>query len=181
MDMSLGELQELVMDREDWRAVIHGVTESWTWLSKWTELNWTEPNPQYIINLFFQIYFEIIPQTQSHESCDFTYVCVHAKSLQSCLTLCNPMDYSLPGSSVHGILQERILEWVVTPSSRVSSHRRDCTCDSCFAGGFFTSEPLGKPDLSYMWIEILCQYSIYSEAILLVLKVINSTIISEIL
>ena len=32
--------------------------------------------------------------------------------LQLCLTLCNPMDYSLPGSSVHGVLQERILEWV---------------------------------------------------------------------
>ena len=36
---------------------------------------------------------------------------------QSCLTLCNPMDYSLPGSPVHGILQTRILEWVVIPSS----------------------------------------------------------------
>ena len=41
-----------------------------------------------------------------------------AKLLQSCLTLCKPMDYSLPGSSVHGILQVRILEWVTMPSSR---------------------------------------------------------------
>ena len=39
MDMSLSELQELVMDRETWRAVIHGVPKSWTWLSDWTELN----------------------------------------------------------------------------------------------------------------------------------------------
>ena len=39
MDMSLSELRELVMDREAWRAVIHGVTKSWTWLSNWTELN----------------------------------------------------------------------------------------------------------------------------------------------
>ena len=40
MDMSLSELQVLVMDRENWRAAIHGVTKSRTWLSDWTELNW---------------------------------------------------------------------------------------------------------------------------------------------
>ena len=39
---------------------------------------------------------------------------------QSCLTLCDPMDCSLPGSSVHGILQARILEWVASPFSRAS-------------------------------------------------------------
>ena len=44
--------------------------------------------------------------------------CVHAKSLQSYLTLHNPMNHSLPGSSVHGILQAGILEWVAMPSSR---------------------------------------------------------------
>ena len=43
---------------------------------------------------------------------------MHAKSHQLCLTLCNPMDYSLPGSSVQEILQARILEWVAMPSSR---------------------------------------------------------------
>ena len=48
-------------------------------------------------------------------------VCVQAKSLQLCLTLCDAMDCSLPGSSVHGILQARILEWVAMPSSRGSS------------------------------------------------------------
>ena len=45
MDMSLSELRELVMDREAWRAAIHGVAKSWTRLSDWTELNWTELFP----------------------------------------------------------------------------------------------------------------------------------------
>ena len=48
-------------------------------------------------------------------------MCVHAKPLQSCLTLWDPVDYSPPGSSVHGILHARILEWVAMPSSRGSS------------------------------------------------------------
>ena len=49
------------------------------------------------------------------------------KSLQSCLTLCDSMDCSLPGFSVHGLLQARILEWVAVPSSRGSSQPRDQT------------------------------------------------------
>ena len=47
------------------------------------------------------------------------------KSLQSCQTQFDPMDCSLPGSSVHGILQARKLEWVAMPSSRGSSRSRD--------------------------------------------------------
>ena len=70
---------------------------------------------------------------------------VHAKSLQSCPTLCHPMDCSPPGSSVHGILQERILEGVAILFSRGSSRPRDRTHISCRSGGFFTTEPLGFP------------------------------------
>ena len=50
---------------------------------------------------------------------------MHAELLQPCLTLCNPMYCSPPGSSVHGILQATILEWVAMPSSRESSQPRD--------------------------------------------------------
>ena len=57
---------------------------------------------------------------------------------QSCPTLCDPIDCSPPSSSVHGILQARILEWVAMPSSRGSSEPRDWTQVSCVAGGFFT-------------------------------------------
>ena len=53
------------------------------------------------------------------------YVC--AKLLQSCLTLCDPTDCSLPGSSVHAILQAKILEWVAIPFPRGSSQLRDRT------------------------------------------------------
>ena len=44
--------------------------------------------------------------------------CMHTKSLQLCLTLCDPVDYGPPGSSVHGILQARVREWVAISSSR---------------------------------------------------------------
>ena len=57
---------------------------------------------------------------------------------QSRLTLCDPTDCSPPGSSVHGILQARILEWVAIPFSRASSRPRDRTRVSCITGGFFT-------------------------------------------
>ena len=57
---------------------------------------------------------------------------------QSCPTLCNPMDYSLPGSSVHGIFQARVLEWVAISFSRGSSRPRDRTQVSCTAGRHFT-------------------------------------------
>ena len=61
-----------------------------------------------------------------------------SQAAQSCPILCDPMDCSPPGSSVRGILQERILEWVAVPSSRGSSRPRDRTQVSRIAGRFFT-------------------------------------------
>ena len=57
------------------------------------------------------------------------------------------MDGSPPDSSVHGILQARILEWVAMPPFRGPSRLRDWTCGSSLAGEFFTTEPPGKPKL----------------------------------
>ena len=63
---------------------------------------------------------------------------------QSCLTLCTPMDCNPPGFSVHGILQERILEYIAISSSRDSSWPRDRACIFFTEGRFFTTEPPGK-------------------------------------
>ena len=63
---------------------------------------------------------------------------------QLCLTLCDPMDCSPPGSSAHGISQARILEWVAMSFSRGSSHPRDQTNISCIAGRLFITGPPGK-------------------------------------
>ena len=71
--------------------------------------------------------------TVDFQSCSYVreqLLCAAAKLLQSCLTLCNPVDCSPPVSSVHGILQARILKWIATPSSKGSSQPRDQTCIS---------------------------------------------------
>ena len=64
---------------------------------------------------------------KEHVCAHAKHVCMHAKSVQSRPTLCNPMDCSLPGSSVHGIIQARILEGVAMSSSKGSVWPRDQT------------------------------------------------------
>ena len=66
------------------------------------------------------------------------HLVVVVKATQSCPTLCDPMDCSPSGSSIHGILQARILEWNAIPFSRGSSLLRDRTQLSCTVGRFFT-------------------------------------------
>ena len=96
MDMGLGGLQELVMDREAWPAAVHEVAKSQTLLGDRTELNDTK--------------FQCTVHRELDDNSDF--YAAAAKSLQSWLTLCDPIDGSPPGSSVPGILQARMLEWV---------------------------------------------------------------------
>ena len=81
-------------------------------------------------------------------------LCVCVLVTQLCSTLCDPMDYSPAGYSVHGILQARILEWVTIPFFKRSSRPRDLTWVSCIADRFFTAEPLGKL-LNHQWIPII--------------------------
>ena len=76
-------------------------------------------------------------------------VCVHTQSLQLCPTLCNPMDCSPSGSSDHGTLQARTLEWVAVPSSRGSSRPRDSTRVSYFLAGSLPLAPSRKPCCAY--------------------------------
>ena len=68
----------------------------------------------------------------------FQYIHNWSEVPQSCLTLCNPMDCSLPGSSVHGIFQARILEWVAISFSSLSFRPRDGTWVSHLVGKRFT-------------------------------------------
>ena len=102
------------------------------------------------------------PGKNTGVGCHFLCQCMKMKSesevAQSCPTLCDPMDCSPPGSSVHGILQARTLEWVAIPSSRGSSRPRDQTKVCCFAGGFFTTEPPGNIILWFLQLNSLVMF-----------------------
>ena len=71
---------------------------------------------------------------------------------QSCPTLCDPEDYSLPGSSVHGILQARILEWVTIPSPGDLPDPRIERRSPTLEADALTSDPLGKPMMSIILV-----------------------------
>ena len=87
-----------------------------------------------------------------------------AKSLQSCLTLCDPVHCSPPASSIHGIFQARILEWVAISFSRGPSWPRDRTPVSHTEADALLSEPPGNPITVESWdlsLEFLCHDHIF--------------------
>ena len=150
MDMSLSELWEMVMDREAWRAAIHGVTKSRRWLSDWTELNWTIEKESSEITDFPGKTQPLVMFTTLYGGTTFTSVLperanVVVKLLSHVQHFCDAIDCSPPGSPVHGIPQARILEWVAVSSFRESSWPRYQICVSSLAGVFFTTELPGKP------------------------------------
>ena len=105
--------------------------------------------------------------------------CICAKSLQSWPTLCDSVDCSLPGSSIHGILQARILEWVAMPSSRGSSQPRDWNCVSyisCIEVGSLSLAPPGKPHIVEYYSAIKISEQLIHATIYITIK---RTLLSE--
>ena len=89
------------------------------------------------MDIWWKIKFKIFKIKCKTHLC-LVVVCVCVLVTQSCLTLCNPTDHIPPGSSVHEILQARIVGWVATSFSRRSSQPRDRTRVSCIADRYFT-------------------------------------------
>ena len=108
-------------DRGAWWAAVYGVAQSRTRLKQLSGSS----SIMYIYYTYHICYYYLL------------WVC--AKSLQSCLVLCDTMDCSPTGSSVHGIFQARILEWVVMPFSGGSSRPRKRTQVSSIVSGFLTT------------------------------------------
>ena len=117
---------------------LEGNTTNQQWWLQWTGICWDRIDFNY--KLFHPILY---------------HMKVKVLLAQSCPTLCNPMDCSLPGSSVRGILQGRILEWVAIPFSRGSSRFRDQTRSPTLQADPLPSELAGKPIFYHIWIYLV--------------------------
>ena len=133
MDLSLSRLWELVMDRKGWHVAVHGVSKSQTPLSDWTDdtCTWWYMCIDIYIFKHFRLQIQHVTSLIVYEEGESESCSVVSDSWDA-------MDHSLPGYSVHGILQARILEWVIVPFSRGSSQVWDPTEVSRTADVFFT-------------------------------------------
>ena len=114
---------------------------------------------QNIWSVIYRTYFWIIYAVLTH---NFYHDNSWSEVAQSCVTLCSPMDCSLPGSSIRGIFQARVLEWVAISFSRGSSRPREQTRSPALQADTSLSEPPGKPcDSSYVLENKVCIYYIF--------------------
>jgi len=139
---------------QDWRNVSREDGNGWGW-----SLN---PRFHHTVQDILLLMFFILSTKWKQKSNIYyifnIYICaVLCLVVQSGLTLCDPMDCSPPSSSVHGIFQASILEWVAMPSSRGSSQPRDQTQVSCIAGRFFVWATREAHIYNkYMWVPRVC-------------------------
>ena len=129
-------------------SFVHGILQAriLEWVSVPFFRGFSQPRDQTQVSLIAGGFFTIWATSEALYMCVCVCVCVCVWTwkkvtlllAQSCLTLWDPMNCSSPGSSVHGISQARILEWIASPFSRRSYQPRDQSWVSCIAGRFFT-------------------------------------------
>ena len=126
---------------------ILGTEKCWQYIAP---ITWQQPKQIFLNKAFDRNHFEwyfILSAFNYH--CYFIHVL--SELSQSCPTLCDPMDCSLSGSSVHGIFPARVLEWIAISFSRGPSRPRNQTWVSCIADGCYTMGAIGEAQLIHVY------------------------------